>query len=67
MTKWGVWCEVMHGTVTRRQWLKHDDALAVYDKREDAEAEAKRLQATLGSPTQAERQPQFKYTVRPMP
>ena len=63
--RWAVWCEVSGGTVTRRAWLKHDEALAVYDKREEAEAEAKRLNQTLGS--NPNRKAQFLYTAKPMP
>ena len=65
MTRWGVWCEVTGGvTGTRRAWLRHEDALAVYDKREDAEAEAKRLNQTIGS--NPNRKAEFLYVARQM-
>jgi len=47
--KWGVWCEVSGGVTGRRAaWLRRDDALAVYDRKDDAEQEAARLNATIG-------------------
>jgi hypothetical protein len=59
--RWGVWCEA----INREAWLRRDNgAYAVFSKREQAEAEAKRLTATIG--TEEHRNLDvFAYTARP--
>lgn len=67
--KWGVWCEPISGMVMskgRASSLRLGDAVAVYDKREDAEREAQLLNATIGRRAGG-RPPDIRYSVRPMP
>jgi hypothetical protein len=60
---WGVWCEVWGGVTGRRTaWLRHNDTIAEYATREEAEAEARRCMDGLSPYRKAE----FRYTAREM-
>jgi hypothetical protein len=63
---WGVWCEVWGGvTGRRRAWLKDDGRPAEFGSRAEAEAEARRLNASVGG--NPRRKAQFRYSARLRP
>ena len=54
-TVWGVWCEVWGPVFGHRAaWLPRDDAPAIFATRDEAEAEAERLNLDFGSNSRAE-------------
>lgn len=62
----GIWCEVWGGvTGPREAWLKDNDGLRrVFATRDEAEAEAARLNDKFGR--NPNRKAEFSYTARPL-
>jgi hypothetical protein len=61
----GIWCEVWGGvTGHRAMWLKADGKLAEYATREEADAEAQRLNKERNS--NPYRKADFSYTAKPL-